>query len=756
MAQTRHVTLEIIGMHCQGCANNIQRALGRVEGVQQANVSLAASQADVVFEPAQVDEGRLCQAVEQAGYRAAVAGQAGPEEQADQAEQHARDLRRRLALAWALTAPVMLAMLPPMLLGVWTHGWASWAIQAMEIVLAAGVLFVAGSDVFRSAVRSVRSLGPNMDVLIALGSLAAFLTGPVFLLAGPHGGHISFTGVGAMIMAFHLTGRHLEAKARGRASRAIRELVELGARDARVLRDGQEVQVPISQLRVGDVMVIRPGEKIPTDGVVVDGHSSVDESMVTGEPTPAQRAAGDEVIGATVNQRGSLRVRATKVGQETFLAQVIRLVRQAQGSRTRIQELADRVTVWFVPAVLVLAAGTFAAWMLWPGAIVEAAGSLRGVLWYLPPAQASPWMAALFAAIAVLVIACPCALGLATPTAIMVAGGLGARHGLIIREGRALELLGQAGTVVLDKTGTITAGRPTVTDLEPLAGTTPDELLTLAASLEHHSEHPLAGAIVESARQRGLALREVRDFESVTGKGVVGRLDDGTTVRVGNEHLMEEAGVNVWPVREAFERLRVRGRTALLVARDKTAVGVLAVSDAIKPGSAAAVAELKRMGMRVMMLTGDNRMTAEAIAAEAGIEDVLAEVLPESKAQEVRRLRQQSDRPVAMVGDGINDAPALAEADVGVAIGTGTDIAIESAGLTLVRGELAGLVQAVRLSRATLRIIRQNLGWAFGYNFVAIPLAVLGLLHPVIAEIAMAASSITVVGNSLRLRKTFD
>jgi len=447
-----------------------------------------------------------------------------------------------------------------------------------------------------------------------------------------------------------------------------------------------------------------------------------------------------------------LKVRATRVGQETFLAQVIDLVRKAQSSKTRMQELADRITVYFVPGVVLLSLATFAAWMLFPQALSAAAGAMRPWLGYLPPSHVSPWAAAAFAAIAVLVIACPCALGLATPTAIMVAGGLGARHGLIVREGKALELLGRAGRIVLDKTGTVTQGRPTVTDVRPLGEVDERDLLQAAASLEHASEHPLATAVVQAARQRGLELKDVREFESITGKGVRGRLD-AALVRVGNLHLMEEAGIDVSAARAAFDELRSAGRTALLVARDRELLGVLAVTDALKEGSRQAVDELKRMGMTVTMLTGDNRQTAEAVAAEAGIEHVLAEVLPDRKADEIRQLRRRSDRPVVMVGDGINDAPALAEADVGVAIGTGTDIAIESSSVTLVRGDLGALVQAVRLSRATLRVVRQNLGWAFGYNLVAIPLAVLGLLHPVIAEIAMAASSVTVVGNSLRLRR---
>ena len=744
-------TLELSGMHCQGCANNIERALSKLDGVREAHATFAAEQATVAYDSARIDPAALVAAVEAAGYRARLAETVTPEDRSDQAELAARAARRRLVIAWAFAGPAMAAMLVHMAFHVAGHGTSRLVFDAAMTLLALPVLFWAGSATFSSAFRSARGLAPNMDVLIVLGSLAALVTGPLYL-AGLIGA--SFAAVGAMIMAFHLTGRHLEAKARGRASRAIRELLELGAKTARVERDGSEIDLPIAQLQVGDVMIVRPGEKIPTDGQVVSGHSSVDESMVSGESAPVEKAESDDVVGATVNQRGSLRVRATRIGSDTFLAQVVRLVRQAQGSRTEIQAFADRVTIWFVPAVVVLSLLTFAAWAALPEPMGRLADWARPVLWWLPAAgETGRWAMATFAAIAVLVIACPCALGLATPTALMVAGGLGARSGLLIRSGNALEQMGRATTVVLDKTGTLTVGRPAVTELVPAAGVSEEELLQAAATAERRSEHPLASAILSAAEQRGLTLGETEDFQAVPGEGVRADQASGQTIRVGSRELVEQDGADCVPLDGAFAELQDRGRTAMFVARGRVLLGVVAVADALKPGAAEVVTELRAMGIEVAMVTGDNQRTAEAVAREAGIDRIMAEVRPAEKAREIQRLRSLARGPVVMVGDGINDAPALAAADVGVALGTGTDIAIESSGITLTSGDLAGLVRAVRLSRATLRVVRQNLAWAFGYNLVAIPLAVLGLLHPVIAEAAMALSSITVVGNSLRLRR---
>ncbi len=782
--------IPVYGMHCQSCANSIERALQslRGRGLESANVNFAANQVLTTYNPASLGIDEIRERIRQSGYEPGevdtggpTGGDQGPEagtaeteedadatgkaqparptrSEEDRAEALARYARSRLIIAWAFTIPIILLMIPHMFLGIFHGGSAYLIYETVILALALPVLFWGGRGIYRSAWRSTLNLMPNMDVLIALGALAALITGPLFLagalLPGFEGMGASFAGVGAMIVAFHLTGRYLEAQARGKASRAIRSLVELGARTARVERDGREMEISVNEVRRGDLMIVRPGEKIPTDGEVVDGESAVDESMVTGEPMAVRKSTGDEVVGATINQRGLLKVRATKVGAETFLAQVIRLVREAQGTRTEIQAFADRVTVYFVPAVVALATLTFLAWILLPQQMAVVADAARPVLRWIPQTeQVGPLASALYAAIAVLVIACPCALGLATPTAIMVAGGLGARNGLLIRSGSALEQMGKAAIVVLDKTGTLTVGSPQVTDLVAAEGVSQEDLLTAAAAAERGSEHPLGEAIVEEAGRRGLTLPDIKRFQSHTGLGIEAELADGQAVRVGRRDLARQAGTDTSALDEVFERLQDEGKTAMLVASGGKALGVVAVADALKPGAAEAVAELQAMGMEVAMVTGDNSRTAAAIARQAGIDRVMAEVLPAGKSDEIRRLQGLDRGPVVMVGDGINDAPALAAADVGVAIGTGTDIAIESSDLTLVRGDLGALVAAARLSRRTLGIIRQNLGWAFGYNMVAVPVAILGLLHPVIAEIAMALSSITVVGNSLRLQR---
>lgn len=747
--QAETITLELGGMHCAACAATIQKALRGADGVAAADVNFAVAQARVTFRPQETGADRLVEVVRDAGYQAAVATEGEPA--ADRGEAEARAARGRVILAWSFTAPIILLMLPQMIFHVFGPGWPTLLYEIAQIVLALPVILWAGGVTCRSALRSTRNLAPNMDVLIVMGSGAALVTGPLYLaeIAGA-----SFAGVGAMIMTFHLTGRYLEARARGRAGRAIRALMELGARTARVIKDGRETEVPIDQVAVGDLMVVRPGEKIPTDGTVTGGRSTVDESMVSGESQPVAKAEGDEVVGATVNQTGALQVRATRVGAETFLAQVVEMVRGAQAGKTPIQDLADRVTVWFVPAVLLLSVATFAAWYLAPEAMSAVAERVRPVVWWVPSVEnIGELSSALFAAIAVLVIACPCAMGLATPTAIMVATGRGASHGLLVRSGAALESLGEARVMVLDKTGTLTVGKPVVTDLVPADGVDENELLAVAAGAEVLSEHPLAAAVVEAARQSDIEPAFLHDFQAITGRGVTGLTSDGQAVSVGRAELLAERGVDPSAAAEAGQRLQQEGRTVIYVARGAEVLGVVAVADALKPGAAEAVRELKALGIEVAMLTGDNHQTAEAIARQAGIDRVMAEVLPAEKAEEVRRLQSERRGPVAMVGDGINDAPALAAADVGVALGTGTDIAMESADVTLVRGHLAALVTAVRLSRATRRIVRQNLAWAFGYNLVAIPVAVLGLLHPVVAEAAMAASSLTVVGNSLRLRR---
>jgi len=595
-------------------------------------------------------------------------------------------------------------------------------------------------------------LAPTMDSLIALGTVASFITGLAAVAAEAVGAPpvLDYAGVSAMIMAFHLTGRWIETVAKGRASIAIKRLMTLGAKTARIESDVGERDVPIGALRVGDLMVVRPGERIPTDGVVVAGESHVDESLVTGESMPVLRGEGDCVVGATINGAGLLKVRATGVGEGTFLSSVIRMVEEAQGTKVPVQALADRITGLFVPAILGLAVLAVVLWLAAPGALGAVMRAASGLLPWVDPGL-PPISLALFAGIAVLVIACPCALGLATPTALMVGTGLGAERGILVRSGEAIQILKDVRRIVFDKTGTITEGKPSVTDVVAVDGAR-DELLRVAGSVEAGSEHPIGRAIVEAARAGGLPLDELDGFRSEAGKGVVGRVG-GTIVRVGSRDWLEASGVALDAVRDAAERLEAEAKTVVGVATDvRGLVGLLGVADRVKDGARDAIARLRRLGLESILLTGDNERTARAVARAVGIHFVIAEVLPGEKLRAIRKLQAGGDL-VAMVGDGINDAPALEAADVGIAIGTGTDIAIETSDVTLASGNLAAVVRAVRLSRATFRIIRQNLFWAFFYNVFAIPLAVLGLLHPLIAEAAMAVSSLTVVGNANRLRR---
>ena len=740
--ETSKCTLNLTGMSCQSCAQSISKSLNKVEGVTEANVNFATEEATVRFDPEKSGREDLVRAVEDAGY--GVAGGEESEEAEDESVEEMRRAKWRMVLAWAITGPIIALMVPEML-GIYTVPGYEWFM----VGLAVPVLASAGFSTYRSALKSLLHLNANMDVLIMLGSGSAFLTGP-FSLAGFE--VFNYAGVGAMIMAFHLTGRFVEAKARGRASQAIRKLLEMEAKTARVIRDGEEEEVPIDEVDVGDVMIVRPGEKIPTDGEVVDGESAVDESMATGESIPVTKEEGDEVIGSTINQQGVMKVRATKVGKDTFLSQVVKMVQEAQGTKVPIQGFADRVTAYFVPTVVGLSVLTFVLWMLFPGAFQGIAAAVRPVLKWVPnPEAVSAISLAIFAAVAVMVIACPCALGLATPTALMVGSGMGAQNGILIRSGEAIQAMKDVHTLVFDKTGTITKGQPEVTDIETADGTGEDELLRWAASLEKNSEHPLGRAVVAEAESRGIELSETEGFEAVTGKGIRGTIE-GKDVLVGTRKLLEEGDADYEELAETVTSLEEGGATSMLVSVDGKAIGALGLADTLKDNSRSAIRELQEMGFEVAMITGDNERTARAIADEVGIDRVLAEVLPDEKTAEIRRLQDEVGM-VAMVGDGINDAPALTQADVGIAIGSGTDIAIESADITLVRGELGAVVSGVKLSRATFRKIKQNLFWAFGYNMVAIPVAMLGLLHPAIAEAAMAFSSVSVVSNSSLLQK---
>ena len=754
---TETVSLPIGGMTCASCVAHVEKALAELPGVLNVNVNLATETATVGYVPTLTGVPGFRRAVAEAGYEVLPTAEERAEEELSREVRKMQDARRRMLLAWAFTGPIIIWMLPEMLAGV---AWPNLTIFKLGmLLLAAPVLFWVGRRTYVAAWSSTVHGAPNMDALIALGTGASFLTGiATFFAPIP-----SYAGVAAMIMAFHLTGRYVEASAKGRASQAIRKLLELGAKTARVLVDGVEREVPIEAVQVGDVMVVRPGEKIPTDGVVIEGESAVDESMATGESMPVNKHPGDEVIGATVNQDGLLKVRATRVGKDTFLAQMVRLVEQAQGTKVPIQAFADRVTAVFVPIVVGVALLTFLAWFFFPDALRPiAVWASRFLPWVNP--DLGHFTLALINTVSVLVIACPCALGLATPTALMVGSGIGAENGILIRSGEAIQAMRDVRVVVFDKTGTLTKGRPEVTDVivsgskfrvSSQPGTSnlkPETILRWAASVERGSEHPLGRAIVARAEAEGIALGELTDFEAVRGKGVRGTVD-GRAVLVGSRAFLKEHDIEVAALEDEMRRLESEGRTAMLVAVDGQLLGLLAVADTLKDDAVVAVRELKALGLETAMLTGDNRRTAEAIARQVGVVRVLAEVLPEAKLAEIKRLQEETDGLVAMVGDGINDAPALTQADVGIAIGTGTDIAIEAADITLVRGDLSGVVSAVRLSRATFNKVLQGLFWAFFYNVVMIPLAILGMMHPVLAEIAMASSSVTVVTNANLLRR---
>jgi Cu+-exporting ATPase len=641
-------------------------------------------------------------------------------------------------------------MIPEMFFGL---RWPNALIfDAGMVALAALVLGWPGKETLRSAWKSARNLIPNMDVLIGLGSGVSVLTGIVAVLhdVGAAPMIMNYAGIGAMIMAIHLTGRYVESKARGRTSAAIQKLLEFEAPTARVIRGDEELELPTAEVRIGDLMVVRPGEKIPTDGEVLDGRSAVDESLVTGESIPIEKGPGDPVIGSTVNREGVLRVRATGVGEQTFLAGVVRMVEEAQASKVPIQEFADRVTAIFVPVILGVALVALLGWLLAPDFFRGVAAWAAGFLPWVDPGLGRVSLA-VFAAVAVLVIACPCALGLATPTALMVGTGLGASRGVLIRDGAAIQTLEGADTLVFDKTGTVTRGEPRLVGLRTVGGVPEDELLRLAGAVERVSEHPLARAVVDAARERGIELPEAAHVEAVVGRGVRGTVE-GQRIVAGSRRLMVEDGVDTAALDAAAVELEAGGHTVMFVARATNVAGLLAVADPVKPDAADALAELRDLGFHTLLLTGDNERTAAAVAGELGIEEFHAGLLPDQKVEVVREL-QANGHTVAMVGDGINDAPSLKQADVGIAIGTGTDIAIEAADVTLAKGDLTAVLRAVRLARATFRKIRQNLFWAYFYNTVAIPVAFFGLLHPVIAEGAMALSSITVVTNANRLRR---
>ncbi len=734
----QRLTLPVRGMHCAACVGKVERALAGVPGVADAHVNLATEQATVAFDPSRVDVGAMQAAVAAAGYDLAEAPATvdtmDHEHQARAEEQ--RETRLKFLVGVVLSLPVLVGSMPEFF--PFAPAWLRdpWVLLA----LATPVQFWVGADFHVGFLRDLRHRSASMSTLVSIGTNAAYFFSLAVTLA-PHAfmalGAMTYYDTSAVVITLVVLGRWLEARARGRTSEAIRRLMALAPRTARVVRDGEEVDVPVETVVVDDLVRVRPGERVPVDGIVEDGASTIDESMLTGESVPVEIGPQSKVAAGTVNRTGTFLFRATRVGSETTLARIIKLVEEAQGSRAPIQRLADRVAAVFVPIVLALAALTFVAWLA------------------LGPRPAA--LLALTNAVAVLVIACPCAMGLATPTAIMVGTGRGAEHGVLIKSAAALELLHRVRTVVFDKTGTLTVGRPVVTDVIPLGDASADEVLALAAAAEQGSEHPLADAILAHAKARGVALPAVTEFSTVPGQGVDAIAADGR-VLLGNRTMMDMRGVDVDAAEREARRLAGDGKTVVHLAFAGRLLGLIAAADVLKPEARRVTARLRALGIDVVMITGDHRITADAIARQAGIDRVEAEVLPEDKAAHVKRLQQQG--PVAMVGDGINDAPALAQADVGIAMGAGTDVAIEAADVTLMRGDLAGVVAAIDLSRRTIRIVKQNLLWAFGYNVVLVPVAagvlypIWGvLLSPILAGAARAFSSVSVVTNSLRLKR---
>ena len=728
----------IEGMHCASCAAKIENAVKKIPGITSASVNFATRQLHVEGE---ADEQAIHQGISRLGYKAHSSeeqgehGGHGEHDHGDITLEEMNVARKRMIGAWSLAIPLAVLMVLRYL--------EIWHFAGMDIVmflLTVPVLFYFGRLVFVSGAKSARGFAFNMDFLIGLGTFIAFLTGILQYLV-PIGDYSPAAG---MIMAFHLTGKYVEAKARGRASQEIRKLLELGAKTARVIRNKEEIEIPITEVIIGDVLLVKPGEKIPVDGVVAKGESAVDESMVTGESMPVEKKVNDFVIGATINQDGVLYVKATKIGKDTFLSHIIKLVQEAQGSKIPIQAFADKITNYFVPAVIIISLVTFGIWMLFPGAMQGIAQFFSFLPWI--SFDATLLTLALLAAISVLVIACPCALGLATPTALMVGSGMGAEHGILIRKGEAIQTMKDVKIIVFDKTGTITKGQPEVQAVHVIGNAS--DFWKIAGSLEKLSEHPVAKAVVKKAALTKYA--DVTRFSIMRGKGVTGVIRRKKAM-IGNPRLFEENEISLKEVQDVIEEYQQKSLTVLVVAQEQEVLGVIGIADAVKEDSKEALDALHAEGYRTVMLTGDHPRTADVIARQVGIREVRAEVLPEDKAKIIQEL--QKEGMVAYLGDGINDAPALKQANVGIAMGTGTDIAIEAGDIVLVKGSLHGAVQAIRLSRLTFRKIKQNLFWAFAYNVVAIPLAMLGILHPIIAEIAMAASSVTVVTNANLLRR---
>jgi Cu+-exporting ATPase len=742
-AKVEKVVLPIQGMTCASCVKKVEKALNSVRGVVQAGVNFATERASVEYIPEEVSIRDLKKVVEEAGYQVLEV----KEEDIVEKERLVREaellrLRKKFIIGAILLVPILILMYGGSLLEKWT-GLSMETNFFIQFLLATPVQFWAGRQFYVGFWKATKHKTSDMNTLIAVGTSAAYLYSLIVTFI-PH--RIMVRGLmmdvyydtSAAIIVLILLGRFLEARAKGKTSEAIKKLIGLQPKTARVIRDGNEVDIPVEEVTIGDIVVVRPGEKIPVDGIVKEGYSSVDESMVTGESLPVEKKAGDSVIGATINKTGTFKFEATKVGKDTVLSQIVRLVQEAQGSKPPIARMVDVIASYFVPVVISIAIITFIVW------------------YFFGPHPALTYAFLNF--IAVLIIACPCALGLATPTSIMVGTGKGAENGILIRGAEALETAHQLNTIVLDKTGTLTKGEPSVTDIIESGRFNKREILTLAASAEKGSEHPLGEAILKKAREADLNIIDPKDFQAIAGQGIEA-IVDSKKILFGNLRLMEEKRVSLNSLLSKAEQLSNEGKTSMFLAVDGEAAGIIAVADTLKENSNKAVEAFHRMGLEVVMLTGDNQRTAKAIASQIGVDRILAEVLPEMKAEEIKRL-QSEGKKVGMVGDGINDAPALAQADVGIAIGTGTDVAMESSDITLISGDLKGVVTAISLSKATIRNIKQNLFWAFAYNTILIPIAAgvlfpfLGvLLNPIFAAGAMAISSVTVVSNALRLRR---
>lgn len=715
-----HAEFDITGMTCAACSNRIEKVLNKQPAIQNATVNLSTEVATVDYYPGNMDESDIIERIKKLGYDATLKS----EEQSDRKENELRDKKYKLILSAVLSLPLLLTMLTHLfgihLPHIFMNPWFQFAF-------AFPVQFIIGWQFYTGAYKSLRSGSANMDVLVALGTSAAFFYSLYESIKWMRGltndPHLYFE-TSAVLITLILFGKYLEARAKSQTTNALSSLLNLQAKDARVMRDGKEQLVSIDALQVGDHIIVKPGEKVPIDGVIIKGNSSVDESMLTGESIPVEKHMGDKVIGATMNKNGSFTMEATKVGKDTALQSIVKIVESAQGSKAPIQRMADVISGYFVPIVVGIAILTFIVWMLFVKQGFEAS---------------------LVAAISVLVIACPCALGLATPTSIMVGTGRAAEHGILFKGGEHLERTHEIDTIVLDKTGTITKGEPEVTDF-----TGDDRALQYLASSEQSSEHPLASAIVKYAEAQAVSLEEVSHFEAVPGHGIRTQIDN-EDIYVGNRKLMQQYNIEIETFEPNMQLFEAQGKTAMMIAYEGKVQGIVAVQDTVKPSAKDAIDELKAMGIEVIMLTGDNTRTAQAIASEVGIAEVIAEVLPEDKAEKVKALQAQG-RKVAMVGDGVNDAPALALSDIGIAIGTGTEVAIEAADVTILGGELTLIPEAVKLSHATIRNVKQNLGFAFGYNVIGIPFAALGLLAPWIAGLAMALSSVSVVSNALRLK----